>query len=412
MKKFRNIQSLLSPVLTRLDRGVVAQFFTLHSSVFVFVFIFVSTSFTSCIEPPLRLPAEEVMVDLPIVVTDMEVVWNVDVDWQAQWHYGWDDVDQELFGDISYPEPTRFDVRRYFLGEQPRVPHTQVDAFMITGNSFRRTYEFGYYDLLLWSLIDSKTQTQVVTIDESDLDNVYASTTVTRAISLTRNDDANPTALYNQPEIFYSAYPRDIHISRDFDDYDYYNEEERVWVKHINCVLEPLVYIYLVQIIILNNDDGRIKGVNGDCAISAMASGTNVNTGHTLNSPCMVYFNSRMKKDIYVDGQRTDIIGGKLTTYGLCDMSSYHSDSRAVYHGTRGDLPNYLYFDLMMSGGSVQTVRTEVTSQCQNQCHGGVITVYLDAKTIDNPTSGEGGQGSLFHPTVEDYDELEYDIPM
>lgn len=365
----------------------------------------------SCIEPPLRLPAEEVMVDVPIIIANLEVMWNVDIDWKAQWHYGWDQEDEERWGKIDYPEPTRFDVRRYFLGNKIRVPHTNVDAFTIKGNSFQRTYEFGYYDLLLWSLIDSKTQTQVVTIDESDLDNVYASTTVTRAISLTRNDDANPTALYNQPEIFYSAYPRDIYISRNFDDYDYYDEDKRVWVKHINSVLNPLVYIYLVQIVILNNEDGRVKGINGDCAISAMASGTNVNTAHTLNSPCMVYFNTRMKSNIMVDGKRADIIGGKLTTYGLCDMEGYYADTRAIYHGSRTDLPNYLYFDLVMSGGSVQTLRAEVTDQCQSQCHGGVITVYVDAKTVDNP-SGETGQGSLFHPTVEDYDELEYDIPM
>ena len=375
--------------------------FALHSSLFTLM---------SCIEPPLRLPAEEVMVDLPIIVTDMEVVWNIDTDWQAEWHYGWDEIDRDLWGDITYPQPTRFDVRRYFLGNEPHVPHTQVDAFTVTGNSFRRTYEFGYYDMLLWSLIDSKTNTQVVLIDEDDLDNTYATTTVTRAINLSRSDD-KLTALYNQPEIFYSAYPRDIHISRNFDDYDYYNEEEHVWVKHINCTLEPLVYIYLVQIIIFNNEDGRVKGINGDCAISNMSSKTNVNTGHTLNSPCMVYFNTRMKKNIEVDGRRSDIIGGKLTTYGLCDMDGYSADTRAQYHGSRKELHNILQFELQMSGGSIQTIGADVTEQCQRQCHGGVITVYLDAGSIDNPTT-EGGQSSIFHPTVEGYDELEYDIPM
>ena len=367
----------------------------------------------SCIEPPLKLPAEEVMVDMPIVVADLEVVWNINVDWQAQWHYGWDEEDTRLWGDLSYPMPTSFEVRRYFLGPEPGVPHTQVDPFPIYTNSFRRTYEFGYYDMLIWSHIDSKTQTQVVTINESDLDNVYASTTVTRAISINRDPqtDTKPTALYNQPEIFYSAYPQSIYISRNFEDYDYYNEDERVWVKHINCTLNPLVYIYLVQIIVLNNEDGRVQGISGDCAISSMASGTNVNTAHTLNSACYVYFNTRMKKGLTANGKRADIIGGKLTTYGLCDMEGYYANNRAVYQGSRGDLHNELIFDLNMSGGSIQTVHADVTDQCQSQCHGGVITVYLDAKTIDNPTS-ETGQGSLFHPTVEDYDELEYDIPM
>ena len=35
---------------------------------------------SSCIEPPLKLPAEEVLVDMPVVITDMEVVWRVETD--------------------------------------------------------------------------------------------------------------------------------------------------------------------------------------------------------------------------------------------------------------------------------------------------------------------------------------------
>ena len=378
-------------------------------SVFAYVGLLASL-LTSCIEPPLKLPAQEVLIDMPIVVTDIDVVWNLDVDWTTEWHYGWDEEDEKLWGTLRYPEPTNYEIRRYFVGDAPRGPHTDVDAFTIYGNSFRRTYQFGYYDLLLWSNIDSKDNTQVVLINEDNLEEVTATTTVTRAISLSRDDDSRATALYNQPEIFYSAYPRDIYISRNQEDYDYYNEDEKVWVKHVNCTLEPLVYIYLVQIILYNND-GRVRGINGDCAISAFANGTSVNTGHTLNDPCMVYFNSRLKKDIDVNGRKADIIGGKLTTYGLCDMEGYSHDTRSQYNGTRGELHNYLYYDLNMSGGTTKTLSVDVTDQCQAQCHGGIITVEIDCSTLDNP-SDEEGTGSIFHATVEDYDELNYDIPM
>lgn len=382
---------------------------TLHSSLFALL----CSLFTlqSCIEPPLKLPAQEVLVDMPIVVTDMEVVWNLDIDWKTDWYYGWDEEDERLWGTLTYPMPTNYEVRRYFVGNTPRAPHTEVDAFTIYSNTFRRVYQFGYYDMLLWSNIDSKDHTQVVTIDESNLDEVKASTTVTRSIGLSRADSPmRATALYNQPEIFYSAYPRDIFISRNREDYDYFNEEEGVWVKHINCTLEPLVYIYLVQIILYNND-GRVKGINGDCAISAFANSTSVNTGHTANEPCMVYFNTRLKRNLQVKGRTADIIGGKLTTYGLCDMEGYSSDTRATYHGSRAELPNYLYYELNMSNGSVQTLRADVTEQCQKQCHGGIITIEVDCSEIDNPSSGES-HGSLFQPVVEDYDELVFDIPL
>lgn len=366
---------------------------------------------TSCIEPPLKLPGEEVMVEMPIVVTDIEVVWNVDVDWRHDWYYGWDDFDTELWGPIEYPTPRSYEVRRYLLGQEPGLPHTSVDPpFTIYGTRFKRAYEFGYYDLLLWSNIETADHTQVVYIDESDLNEVRGTTTVTRAMKISR-DDANLHALYNQPEIYYSAFPRDIYISRFFEDYDYFDEQENVWVKHVNCTLEPLVYIYLVQVIIHNNADGRIKSSNGDCAITAMAASTSVNTGHTYNDPCMVYFNTRMKRRIDVRGENTDIIGGKLTTYGLCDMEGYGKDNRAQYNGSRTDLPNYLVLEFNMKNGSTQSVRFDVTEQMRQQCHGGVITVEIDAKDIPDPEDESGG-GSLFQPVVEDYDELFYDIIM
>lgn len=383
---------------------------------------------SSCIEPPLRLPAQEVIVDMPIVLVDLDVVWNLDVDWKNEWYYGWDALDKSLWGEISYPEPTNYEVRRYYLGDQKRVPHTNVDGFTIYGTHFRRTYEFGYYDMLLWSNIDSEDDTQVVTVDESNLDEVTATTTISRGMTRVASSTAvTPgvkllsgidnsdviTGLFNQPEIFYSAYPQDIHISRYKEDYDYYDEVEKCWVKQINCVLEPLVYIYLVQVIIYNNENGSIvTGCSGDNAISSFASGTSVNTGHTWNKPCMVYFGSRFKNDINVEGRSADIIGGKLTTYGLCDMGSYsQTKGSKTYTGGRADLTNYLYVDLNFYNGSTATLQVDVTDQCQALPHGGVITVVIDAKDLEIPPGPTPeGPGSLFVPTVEDYDEIIYDL--
>lgn len=387
-------------------------------------------TFTGCIEPPLKLPAQEVIVDLPIVLMDLEVVWDLNVDWHSTWYYDWDNVDSTLWGPISYPEPSTYELRRYYLGQQPSVPHTQVDPpYTLQTTHFRKTYEFGYYDMLIWSNIDSEDGTQVVVVDENNIDEVTATTTVTRGMTrvgssatvtegtsvLTgTNEGSVVTGLYNQPEIFYSTYVQDVHISRDPDDYDYFDEEERCWVKKINSELEPLVYIYLVQVILYNND-GRIVGSTGDNAISSFASGTSINTGHTWDKPVMVYFGSRMKEDVYIKhkGVSADIIGGKFTTYGLCDMEAYsRTRGTSIYQGSRTDLKNFLYVDLQFSNGTASTLQVDVTDQCQQQAHGGVITVELNALDITPPSPGEQGSGSLFVPTVEDYDEIEWDIIM
>ncbi|MCQ2109998.1 MAG: hypothetical protein MJY79_00695 [Bacteroidaceae bacterium] len=379
----------------------------------------------SCIEPPLNLAAEEVLVDMPMVMVNMNLVWNLDIDWDVQWHYGWDSDDVDTWGEIDYPEPTSYEIRRYFVGDTPHQSHTNVDPFTIYGKSFRRTYEFGYYDMLIWSNIDADAQ--VLVIDESDLDEAHASTSISRGLTRvatrsesnnfnivtgTSTDNSQVTGLFNQPEIFYATYPQDVHISRSKEDYDYFDEVELCWVKRLNCRLVPRVYIYLLQVIIKNNQSGRIKDVSGNNAISNMAAGTSVNYGRTWNMPAAVYFTSRMKRNINYEGQPVDIIGGKFTTFGLCDMPSYENGNNPEYAGSRTDLSNDLFLDLVFNNGAKQTLQIDITDQLRKQSHGGIITVVLDANDIPDPSSPDTGTGSLFVPTVEDYDEIIYDIIM
>ena len=369
----------------------------------------------SCIEPPLHLPGQNLEMMIPQVETEMEVVWDIDVDFTTDWYYGWDVKDDSLWGNIGYTRPTGYEVHRYYKGDKPRRKHLSDDAFSIRSNRFRRYFQFGYYDMLFYSEIDSKDGTQVVVMHET-LDSVTATTTGTRGLSkgildMTRagaSQDEGAIGLLNQPEIFYGAYPEDIYISYNLDDYDY-DPVENIYIKHLETKLRPLVYIYLVQLILYNNDDGKIKGINGNSALSSMASSTNVNTGHTGNSPAVIYFNTRMKKDLTVKGRKSDVIGGKLTTFGLCDNEPYVR-SKAQYAGSRTTLKNYLYFDLIWNNGGVKTYQFDVTDQCHAQAHGGILTVWIDCSELTPPDPGPSSKGSLFIPTVEDYDEVVWEI--
>jgi hypothetical protein len=369
----------------------------------------------SCIEPPLHLPGQNLEMMIPQVETEIEVVWDIDVDFTTDWYYGWDVKDDSLWGNIGYTRPTGYEVHRYYKGDKPRRKHLSDDAFSIRSNRFRRYFQFGYYDMLFYSEIDSKDGTQVVVMHET-LDSVTATTTGTRGLSkgildMTRagtSQDDGAIGLLNQPEIFYGAYPEDIYISYNLDDYDY-DPVENIYIKHLETKLRPLVYIYLVQLILCNNDDGKIKGINGNSALSSMASSTNVNTGHTGNSPAVIYFNTRMKKDLTVKGRKSDVIGGKLTTFGLCDNEPYVR-SKAQYAGSRTTLKNYLYFDLIWNNGGVKTYQFDVTDQCHAQAHGGILTVWIDCSELTPPDPGPSSKGSLFIPTVEDYDEVVWEI--
>ena len=369
---------------------------------------------TSCIEPPLHLPGQALEVNTPQVETELNVIWDHEVSLENDWYYGWDFKDDSIWGSIGYPTPTRYEVRRYFKGDNMYAKHDNVDAFTTNANRFRRYFQFGYYDVLFYSDIDSKDGTQVLVMHET-LDSITATTTGTRGISRSildksraNNDSTGAIGLLNQPEIFYGAYPENIYISNDLSDYEY-DPVENIYIKHLEAKLRPLVYIYLVQFVLYNNEDGKIKGINGNAALSSMASSTNVNTGHTSYKPALVYFNTRMKKDIMVKGRKCDVVGGKLTTFGLCDNEPF-TRSGACYVGSRSNLKNYLYYDLIWNNGQVKTYEFDVTDQCLAQAHGGILTVWIDCSTLTPPDPGPTSGGSLFIPTVEDYNDVFWEV--
>ena len=86
----------------------------------------------------------------------------------------------------------------------------------------------------------------------------------------------------------------------------------------------------------------------------------------------------------------------------------------------RSDLSNHLLFDLVFDNGAVKTFAVEVTDQLQEQTQGGVITLTIDCGEVEEPDPPKPvdpddpekpdeplpTSGSLFIPTVEDYDDV------
>lgn len=360
--------------------------------------------FPSCsIEPPLYLPQEDVLIELPITVTDLKTVWNINVDLQTQWLYGWDERDIEQWGELEYPAPTYFEVRRFYQGEEMSEYHKLEEAFTIYSTTFRRRYNYGYHDLLIWSNIDSKDGTQVVIIDEADADNVVASTTQTKTSYARPSEttDTRAVPLRNQPEVFYSGYERNFDIPRNGYGAGWkYDEKENVWVKELEMTLDPLVYIYLVQVVIHNNN-GRIIGLSDNPTLTGMANSVNINTGWTSSSNADVVFAMRMKKGVEIPerNRKADIFGGLLTTFGLCDMPPWFA-SRADhnYSGSRTDIGNLLLLSLHFNNNAEKIFSYDVTDQMRRQAHGGIVTVEIDADTIKYQTPGGG-----FNPYLENY---------
>lgn len=405
-------------------------------SLYVMLFVMVA----SCIRvPPLHLHrGPHIDTDIPLVDLDLDVFWDYDAEvgynWREEWTYGWDAEDERLFGPIGYVGPTSFDLRRYYLDQQTHVPHTTMEPFeLINTNHFAAEFQFGFYDILVWNRVTTPDGVQSVVFDEqTTLDSVMVFTNNAQVRTRYDRDFHNSPAApkyawgspnYNyaffEPEEVFSAYSRDVYISPNKEDYDWYDEEKHIYYKHLEMMLYPLTYIYLTQVR-LHHNNGRIDGVDGNANISGMARGACVNSGLSAHDPITVNYKTRFKKGVTMNQlchhvnhgvqgeqcQTVDIAGGRVMTFGIPNQNSSRV-SRA--EDVKDDVRHYLDVTMLFNNGMDSTFVFDVTDQVRKRYRGGVITIDIDVDTIHIP-SRSGGSG--FDAEIEDWEEETHEFPM
>jgi len=384
-------------------------------SIGVVTIAFTIASLFSCsVEPPLHLydGIDIEWPELPMVDLDIEVIWEYEweIDWKLEWEYGWDIKDSAIFGPIGYTEPKSFELRRYYNLADSVAPHYIVTSHHVDGKNFKASYNFGWYDLLLWNTIQTKDGVQSIIIDESDLDNTIARTNKTMYSVRTGAESAVTNQTYYQPEDLFADYITKVHITTNVDDYDYYDPVKRIYYKKLKGELQPLVYIYLPQLIIHNNR-GRLSAVDGNAVLTGMAYKTNMNTGMTGNQDINVYFNDRMKNNITIKngknkGEVVDIVGGRLTSFGICNTNPYEIKTRATVNDS---IPHYIGMTVQFNNGMDSTMVFDVTETLRRHYRGGVLTMEIDMDTVPIPQRS-GGSG--FDAVVKDFEEETYEFDM
>lgn len=345
---------------------------------------------SSCIQPPLHLPE-----GLPEVEIELQVTVDVDVDLDSDWYYGWDDKDNEIFGERDFVVPSSFQIRRYYTGNEAYASHQNVLSDEINGHTYKASYSWGYWDLLVWNNITTIDGVQSLRFDEeSTLD--YVTATTGQTMNSTRYQAPKYTHSFYQPEMLYSAYQQALEISKDLKDFTY-DAEREVYVKKLKMKLQPLTYVYLTQVI-LHHNNGRITGVDGNGNLSGMAKSVNVNTGVAGSDAITVHYYVRFKTDCEKNGERVDIAGGRLLTFGMCNVNGSRADGETV----SDKVHHYMDVNFQFNNGKDSTLVFDVTDQVRSKPRGGVITIELDADTIPSP--GRSG-GSGFDAVVKDYED-------
>ena len=360
--------------------------------------------------PELHLyDSADVDYTLPLIDLNLEVYWDYELsygvyyDWRAEWFYGWDEADKQLFGELGYTEPTVFNLRRYYTGEAPYTPHAYALSDKVYGNTFHGRYEWGFWDLLVWNDINPIDGVQSLNFDETTtLDQVTAYTN--QSMRTTRYSAPRYTHAFYEPELLFAAYEQAIHIDPALDGFEY-DEERNVYVKKLNMVLEPITYIYLTQVI-LHNNRGRIVSTDGSANLSGMARSVVLNTGIAGNDPITVYYNVRMKKDLDKEGENVDIVGGRVITFGMCNINANRINRRA---DVLDEQHHYMDVTMQFNNGMDSTIVFDVTEQVRKRYKGGVITVELDVDTVPIP---QRSGGSAFNAVVEDFKEETHEFEM
>ena len=377
----------------------------------------IGTGFSACSpEPPLHLyDVQELVVEVSVVKLDLQSYWetvmklNTDIDIETQWYYGWDGIDISGWGEIgidgkvNYIKPYIFEVRRYYTGEVKNGKHTAVQPDTIQGYDFQRPFEFGYWDMLLWNEIRTKDNVLSINIDENSLDSVVAYTNPTPYPS--RYNAPRFTHSFHTPEMLFSAYEAGIEIDKDLKDFDY-DAERDVWVRTLPLKLRPLTYIYLVQVILYNNN-GRLS-IDGNANLSGMARSVCLNSGRAGDDAITVYFNVDMKHDCDKDGKKVDIIGGQVMTFGIPGLKANEiTDASQV----RDSYEHKLDFNVLFNNsGMDSTIVRDVSDQIRNQCRGGIITIEIDVDQMNIPTRTGGSGFDAVVKDTEDGGTYEFDM--
>lgn len=374
-------------------------------------------------EPMLHLHegGEDIEIDVPVVDLELQVLWDysfsydVSYDWKAEWQYGWDQTDEELFGKLGYTVPETFNIRRYFTHDVKYGKHEEPFKHYITGNLLTATYDFGFWDFLAWNDIRTSDDVQSIHIDESQSYD-YVTAYTNEGMTPVRYNPQFSRAFY-QPEELFAGYEAGIEINKNLDGFEYDAERKR-WVKHLDTELQPVTYLYLLQVILHNNNENgrKITAIDGTANLSGMARTVTLNTGVTGPDAITVSTNVRMKKDQKLKNNETaDIIGGRVLTFGIPKLNPSSLSTRAYKESLNevknADLGNRHYLDVQMQfyNGMDSTFVFDVTDQVRKLYRGGVITVELDMSKIPVP-SRSGGSG--FDAVVKDYEEKEWEIDM
>lgn len=379
-----------------------------HIAPWLFVAILLTGLTTGCERKDLYLAQRGTLnIDVSVYDIQLDLLWGLD--WKTEWQYLWD---ESLYGPIGYTEPTGIRANVYTLDEtNQRFRYTTRNLPKTGGKvslTTRQSYDMVFYN--------NDTEYILFSTDEAN-DYFYATTRSNTKAAYTRS-----YSHYNQPDQLFGTYLHDLYVTDDPEAYEMSYDEEGIpyYVFEVNATLDPYTFIYLYQVMVLNNDDDagkRITGCEG-ISVDGLAGGVDLFTRVTdsLNlvtitqEETMPMLTDRALR--LPDGTETtgDIFAARIMTWGIPGIDPLAQNATRTEAQPQDSIGAGI--GLIMRNGTVYPIQRNITEQIKQRPAGGVITIVIDAAEIPDSIIGNKPKpGGGFDASVDNWkNEIEADI--
>lgn len=373
---------------------------------------------SACERKDLFLRVDQTQIQVELFDISLDLLWGID--WQAEWQYSWNES-ISTYGQIGYSQPEL--IKGTIYNVDPATNKRFSSFFKIFDkDGGRLSLTAGSrYDMMFYNFGTEWTSFH----QSEDFETYTASTRASSNSSWIRTRAENEFSEmpsdksyidYNQPDELFGTLVTGLEINEDPSSYETeYDEDGNIrYVYKIDANLRPYSFIYLFQIIVLNNNDGKGNRVIGARGLTAtgLSQGVDLFSRKTFNStisitsedikPMQNHSNVRLADGSTVEN--ADIMASRMLTWGLPGINPLENTkarTRAVEYDQ-----NYLGIGLTLRNGYTFTITQNITDQMHEKPAGGVITIYIDANDIPEDLLEKKQQtsGGGFNASVTDWE--------
>lgn len=375
---------------------------------------------TACERKALYLRVDQTQIAVEISDISLDLLWGIE--WETEWQYAWDEslVD---FGTISYTKPELIKGTIYNVDRYTRKRYSSfLKVFDTNGGRISLT-SGSVYDMMFYNFGTEWTSFY----ESTDYETYTASTRMSSQASWIRTraesensempDTTRSYIDYNQPDELFGTLVTDLEIDEDPSNYEKeYDENGNItYIFKVDAQLRPYSFIYMFQVVILNNVDdaekgNRITGARG-VTVTGLSQGVEMFSRKTLNNtisittedikPMQNHDNVRLADGTRVDN--ADIFATRILTWGLPGTNPLEM-TKAGRRAADID-QNFIGIGLTLRNGYTYTMTRDITEQMHIKPAGGIITIYIDANEIPQDVIDQKPQnnGGGFDAKVEDW---------